>query len=168
MVALDQSTNVLPVNQVTSSLEPNVKPLVKLTTSEMVTTDAENAQIHARPAHQPLPVPHVSNHETNPSTESVTHAFIHAPPVPLTNNVPDVWLVSVSSMVDAQVNAPLVHHQSMESVNAQMVFSKMVNALPHAQMDGLTSMEHANNVLRVVVNVQERLQLVLNASLDFC
>lgn len=111
VVALDQSINVQLVNLVISWLEQNVKPLVKLTTTEMVTTDVENAQIHARPVHQLLPVPHVSNHEINPSMVCVTLVFIHAPLVPPMNNVLDVWLVSVWSMVDAQVNAQLVLHQ---------------------------------------------------------
>lgn len=55
----------------------------------------------------------------------------------------------------------------MVFANVQMVYSTMVNVLLHVQMDGLTLMVHANNVMKVVDNVQERLLLVLNARLDF-
>lgn len=87
-VALEQLINALPVNQDTSLQEPNVKLHVNQTISEMEITDAENAQILARLAHQPLLVPHVSNQEISQLMVSATLAFIHAPLVQHTNNVP--------------------------------------------------------------------------------
>lgn len=62
-------------------------------------------------------------------------------------------------MEDAPVNVLLDHLQLMVFVNASMEFSKMDNALHHAQVDGLILEELANNVQTIVLNVQEKQQL---------
>lgn len=75
---------------------------------------------------------------------------------------------SIFSTEDVLVNVQLDHHQSMEFVNVPMESSKMVNVLQDAQADGPTSMELANNVQKAVLNVQEKLQLVLLVNQDSC
>ena len=69
---------------------------------------------------------------------------------------------------DAQLNAQLVQLQSMEFANAPTESSKTANVYHHANQDGPTSMDHANNALETVVNVQEKPALVPLARLDSC
>ena len=107
MAAETQFLNVLPVNQDSSWSEPDVLPLVMPDSSEMETTDAEDAQTHADHAHQPLLAHHVLKAEINQSTESATVVSSHAPTVHHTNNVPLVCQDSALSMEDAPVNAQL-------------------------------------------------------------
>ena len=75
---------------------------------------------------------------------------------------------STSSAEDVPVNVQLDHHQSMEFANVSMESSKTVNVLPDVQVDLLTLMEHANNVQKTVLNVQEKLPPVLPVNQDSC
>lgn len=164
----DQLINVLLVNQDSSLLDPNVKLLVNLTSTEMEQTDAENVQILARPALMPLPVLHVLSQEINQSTVSAILAFIHAPPVLHMNNVPDVFQDSILLMEDVPANAHQDHQLSMEFVNVSMEFSTTVNVLSLAQSDLLTLMELAKNAQITVMNAQEKPPHVPHVNQDSC
>lgn len=79
--------NVLLANQDTSWSDQDVLPHVMQVSSEMETTDAEDAQKHAHHVHQPLPVLHVLKPETNLSTVSATPVSTHAHHALRLNNV---------------------------------------------------------------------------------
>lgn len=49
-----------------------------------------------------------------------------------------------------------------------MESSKMDNVPHHAQLDSPTLMDHANNAQKLVLNVQEKPQLVLHVNQDSC
>lgn len=164
--AQEPSTNVPHVNQATSWPQENVSPHVIPTTTETETTVAENAPTLARPALLPLHVPLVLNQEINQSTVSATHASIHAPPVPITKSVPDVWTSSVWSVEDVPVNAQLDHQTSTESANAQSESSKTDNVSHHAQVDSPASMESAPSAHHHAQNAQVMLIPVPPAQVD--
>lgn len=69
--------NVLPVNQDSSWSQENVLLHAMPVSSEMETTGAKNAQLHAHHAHQPPPVLHVLKPEINQSMVSATAVFTH-------------------------------------------------------------------------------------------
>lgn len=161
-----QLVNVQPVNQDSFWLDPDVSPRVMLDSSEMETTDAEDAQTPADHALQPLLAHHVLKQEINQSTVSAIAVFSHAPTALHTNNVLLVCQDSALLTEDVPANAQLDQLQSMELADAQTEFSTMVNAQFHAHQDGPTSMELANNVTATVVNAQERLTPAHLASLD--
>jgi hypothetical protein len=108
----------------------------------------------------------VLNQEINQSTVSATHASIHAPPVPITKSVPDVWTSSVWSVEDVPVNAQLDHQTSTESANAQSESSKTDNVSHHAQVDSPASMESAPSAHHHALNAQVTLIPVPPAQVD--
>lgn len=72
------------------------------------------------------------------------------------------------STEDAHLNAQLAQAQSTEFVNAPTESSKTDNVSHHANQDGPTLTDHANNAPETVVNAQERPPLVPLARLDSC